>query len=57
LIIFTEDSTYGAFLFSAKDVILFTVDTFKNVVKPRSVKVGLHYGDYHSKLVPFEEQK
>ncbi len=21
------------------------------------LKVGLHYGDYHSKLVPFEEQK
>ncbi len=20
-------------------------------------KAGLHYGDYHSKLVPFEEQK
>jgi hypothetical protein len=22
-----------------------------------SLKVGLHYGDYRSKLVPFEEQK
>jgi hypothetical protein len=22
-----------------------------------SIKAGLHYGDYHSKLVPFEAQK
>jgi hypothetical protein len=34
-IIFTNDNVYGAYLFSPKDVILFSVARNKNVVEPR----------------------
>ena len=35
IIIFTEDNAYGAFLFSPKDVILFTVSHTPKNVEPR----------------------
>ena len=35
LIIFTEEYTRGAFLYNANDVILFSIENFKNVVRSR----------------------
>ena len=39
LAIFTEDNVYGALQLSSKDVILFTVDLCRGIVKPRSVEI------------------
>ncbi len=33
------------------------VSRLENSAQVLTLKVDLHYGDYHSKLVPFEEQK
>jgi hypothetical protein len=36
---------------------MFVILKHTNLVKYLGLKVGLHYGDYRSKLAPFEAQK